>query len=474
MHALLTHPLLIFNNLKRLTMPTLKVCLLLLCAIIFFSCNNKKVKTSSGNNLTALAPAIVQQQQETAFDITDYGNGFIKNVTQVFTAARKKITVITARKGLRVTVDPDMLVKQDGSKVDGKVTVSIIELTTSEELFKSNAATVSNGRLLISGGSYFIGMECNGQQLKVKEGKKIKVEFPKLRGNEMELFYGNRDNAGNMNWVTAEQPLAFSTSGNFYAYQPPYPDSLIWKPYKSKYHLYESVNSKVIFDGRTMPLREMISILQKRGVDKNIDTVILSWRQLNDRSMYTCLSSTYKWKRYRIISCKELEAEKDSLKEENKLRDEYIAANEKYDEEWNRVKEENSFTNQLQKYYEPSSVSKLGWINCDRFYNEPQNEEIPLDLPITFNKPEINYFIIYRSFNGLISGKVGTANNPFYKITNLPSNQPITLIAFTKSNGQIYHCKQDVVTGTKKPVQLKFEPIAAAEMNKIFGKNVRI
>jgi hypothetical protein len=97
-----------------------------------------------------------------------------------------------------------------------------------------------------------------------------------------------------------------------------------------------------------------------------------------------------------------------------------------------------------------------------------------LDLPITFNEPEINYFIIYRSFNGLISGKLNKGNNAHYKINNLPLNEPITLIAFTRANGQVYHCRQDIITGQKKPVQLKFEMIAPEEMSKIFGKNVKI
>ena len=80
-------------------------------------------------------------------------------------------------------------------------------MTTSNDLFKSNAATVSNGRLLASGGSYFIGMENNGQKIRLKKGHSLPVDFPVFAKEEMELFYGERDSAGSMNWVKAGNKL---------------------------------------------------------------------------------------------------------------------------------------------------------------------------------------------------------------------------------------------------------------------------
>jgi len=455
-------------------MPTQRVYVtIVLCTVILFSCNTKKNNTE---NIAEQTFDTVKLLPEKPLDIAGYNNGYIENSTQKFIAPPRKISIIKAAKGLKLTVDPNALEKEDGSTVDEKITVSIIELTTSEELFKSNAATISNGRLLVSGGSYFIGMECNGQELRVKKGNSLKVEFPQINNNEMELFYGNRDTAGNMNWIRAEQPLSFDAMGNDVAYNPPYPDSLIYKPYKSKYHLYNSLDSKVIFSGKQMTITEMVSILQKKGIDKNIDSVDLSWTdaQLNGTGIENYNYRRYWYKMYRVISCKDLEAEKDSLATAEKIKAKYLAANNKYQAEWMQNREENSLTNQLQKYYAPSDVKKLGWINCDRFYDNPQNTEVPVELPITFNDPVIEYFIIYRSFNGLISGRLGKVDKQRYVLSNLQAGEPVTLIAFTKNNGQVFECREDFTVGRNKPLKLEFKNISAEEMSKMFGKNVRI
>jgi len=69
----------------------------------------------------------------------------------------------------------------------------------------NNAQTTSNGKILVTGGAYYINMLSNGKQLKIKQGKGIKVEFLKLTENEMELFLGRRDSLGQTNWIRAKQ-----------------------------------------------------------------------------------------------------------------------------------------------------------------------------------------------------------------------------------------------------------------------------
>ena len=446
-----------------------------LFSFIFFSCSNKKIKSTAPPTSILISDTLKIYSNDSS-NLTHLNNTFETNATQTFTAPPHKICVVTAKKGLRVTVKPEALEKEDGTAVDGIITISIIELTTSEDLFKSNAATLSNGRLLASGGSYFIGMECNGQKLKIKERKNLNLEFPKLQDGDMELFYGNRNIEGSMNWIKAKQPLVFNTDQKFTDYNPPYPDTVIYKPYYSKYHLYDSLNSKVIFNGKQITVKEMVDILQKKGIDKNIDSLFIDGRDMYYKE---CFLGEYRlkpftYKKYRVVSCADLAAEKDSIEKQRKIKRKNEIANSKYKEAWGKTNEENSLTGQLQKYYAPSSITKLGWINCDRFYGDPQNTEIPLELPITFNAPVIEYFLIYKSFNGLVSGKLGIEKTPQYVLSKLPEGELVTLIAFTKYNGQIFHYKEEFTIQKNKTVKLDFKNISAEEMNKIFGKNVRI
>jgi len=461
-------------------MPTHRFAYLcVLTTLVLFSCNNKKNKSNNSavNNVSAAQFDTVSVLPDESLDVVALNVVYIEGATQHFTAADKKISVIKASQGLKLTVNPAMLEKVDGSPVDGNINVSLIELTTNDELFKSNAATVSNGRLLKSGGSYFVDMECNGKKLRVKKGKNLQIEFPRLKDNEMELFYGNREVNGNMNWIkanqplaTAQQPITFNTSESYGPYKPPYPD-LVEKSYKNKFHLYDSFESKVTFVNKKISIKEMVDILQKRGVDKNIDSIYV------DAPVRTTTAGGYEWrhvKRYRVVSCKDLQDEKDSIAKFEKVIAEQRSANQKYYEEWSRTNQANSITAQLQKYYSPAYVTQLGWINCDRFYENPQETNVECEIPITLNQPQIQYFLIYKSFNGLMNGTMEKSSNSNYLLSKLPEGEGVMLIAFTKSNGQLFQCKEEFVVQKNKKLHLNFKSITAQEMTKMFGKNVRI
>ena len=444
-----------------------------LCTFILFSCNNKKVKNTAGAAAATVSDT-VQLQPDEVIDLSEYSNAFANNITQTFTAAQSKISVLTAKKGLRVTVNPAALQKEDGTAVDGKINVSIIELTTSQDLFKSNAATVSNGRLLASGGSYFIGMECNGQKLRIKKGKNLQVEFPVIKENKMQLFYGQRDTANNMNWLDAginlqqykEDDILFTDSnnnnltGNFPAFT-------LTAGGEAK--VYRTLNEKVYYYEKMMTVKQLLDTINRHTAKIYADTVymwpkeiakLLPGQRVDTNYLYTVYGPP---KQFILKTCKTLQEDKERKEMEKRKREDAL-------EKW----QPKNLAGQIQKYYNPSAITNLGWVNCDRFYQNNPPAEIEIDLPITFNKGTIQYFVIFKNFNGLINGKLEFSEGENISLKNLPVGESITLIAFTKNNGQLFHCKEEFVIQKNKPVKLDFTNISAEEMNKIFGKNVRI
>lgn len=458
-------------------MPTLRVyAKLVLCTIVLFSCNNKKEKAVS---TPAMATNLdtVQVQPGENIDLSDCSSSFTKNITQQFLASSQKVSVITAKKGLKVTVDPAVLEKKDGTPVDGDIKVSIIELTTTEELFKSNAATMSNGRLLSSGGSYFIAMYCNGQELRIKKDKTMEVVFPIIKNDEMELFYGERDQADNsMNWIAAGErlnknilpadELSFTDSNYFSGYDN-YPMYTYQEEKKAK--IYPTLNDKVYYYTKLMTIKQLVDTVNKNGAKLYIDTVHM-WPKITtpllagQRIDTNYLLSVYgPEKQFILKNCKAMQEEAERKAQEKKDKQQAF-------DKW----QPKTLAGQIQKYYSPTPLRLLGWINCDRFYQNNTPTEVELDLPITFNKGSIQYFLIYRSFNGLMNGKLECNDVGKIILGNLPLNQPVTLIAFTKNNGQLYHYKEDFVTGKNKTLKTDFKNISVEEMNTIFGKNVRI
>jgi|GEM_PF-3233466 len=454
----------------------------LLPVAILFSCNNKKENNSIVSAKEKDQPSIDSVKEATAESISlnAYSDAWQQAATQTFIAASKKTTVLTGKKGLKITVNPAVLEKEDGSPIDADITVKIIELTTNEELFKGNAATMSNGRLLMSGGSYFVGMECNGKAVGIRNGNHLQMEFPKIKENEMELFYGNREATGNMNWTVAQnkllpkEKLSFEEVMKYGSYNLPYPDAWESKPFKSKFMMYKSLENKIFYEDRLLSVRSMVKILQKKGVDKKIDTVRIpvarSYADQKGKIQYYYDTML----RYRVMSECEIQDEKEAVANAARVLKQQQEANQKYTEEWQRVYSSNTLTSQIQNYYAPSEVTQLGWINCDRFYNNPQNTEIPVELPYTFSNPDIQYFLIYKSFNGLMSGRIQKNAKEQYALSNLPQGQAVTLVGFTKSDGKLYQCKEDFVIQPGKTLKPSFNVISEEEMRKIFGNNVKI
>lgn len=462
-------------------MPTQRICIMLvLCTGILFSCNSKKQNNADKNNLSVTVLDTVALSADEAINVARYNNNFEQSSTQHFTALPNKISVVTARKGLKVTVNPSVLEKEDGTAVDGKITVSIIELTTTGDLFKSNAATVSDGKLLASGGSYFIGMECNGEKLRIKKGKALQMQFPKLKDEEMELFYGNRNADGNMNWnragadlIPAATPipvtdeLMFTDNNNF----DPVNNlpSLAFNE-KNELKLYRSLDEKVYYYKRLMPIKDVVDTINRYSAKVFLDTVY-TWPKIDQKKLKPGQRIDSNYLSYVYGPPKQYYFKTYRYAEEEKQRKTILE--QKRQEAFNNWQPQ-QLALQLQKYYTPSNISYLGWINCDRFYNTPKQEEIPLELPYTFTKGSINYFILFKSINGMLSGKLKIDSLKPLSIASLPSGIAATIIVFTKVGGQLYHCKEDFIVNKNKPVKLDFKNISAEEMIKMFGKNVRI
>ena len=411
----------------------------------------------------------------TAFYAPEFSRRFIDAITQHFTVPMNAVSVITGRNGLQVTVAPSKLQKEDGSAADGKISVSLVELVSSNDLFKANAASISDGRLLASGGSYFIGMESRGQRLRLKKGESLSVHFPVHKRNEMELFYGERDSAQNMNWKAAGlllQQEAETDAVNTESIG--FNDTYGWETGGSGAELsnipvgnvYKTLDDDVYYYNRKLKLRQMIDTINKHGLRVYVDT-LYNWP--NDLPKDKVLDSNYlTWiygpiHTYRLNTCAAYLQEKAAEeKRKRRLQEE--------EENWKN----RSLAGQIQKYYAPSAINRLGWINCDCFYQERNQVNTELELPITMGNGRMEYFIIFRSFNGLVNQQIDYAAGRKNVLEKLPEGESVTIVAFIKKDRVIYQSRQDFVVGKAGKQKLDFNRVRDEDIRKMFGKNVRI
>ncbi len=167
--------------------------LLILCAL--FGCNN----SNSSTNENQAPNASVEFKK-----LNDF-MGSLDKSSQIFTVLTNKPSKVKGKKGTILFINPNDLITENGQPLGKTIQVELKELTNQKDMLKANAPTVSNGRLLVSGGAYFINLSSDKNTLKLKEGKSMAVQFPKLAKSDMSLFYGERDSLGQLNWQEANQ-----------------------------------------------------------------------------------------------------------------------------------------------------------------------------------------------------------------------------------------------------------------------------
>lgn len=170
--------------------------------VVFFSlvsCNEKS---------TTKTDEVIVEKELSIIDEFNHLNNFLKKYdepSQFFEVSSEKPSKVIGKQGTIIKINPDDLETVDGQILDKNIDIELKELINQEHLLRSNAQTVSNGKLLVSGGAYYINMSSNGKQLKLKNDRSLTVEFSKIDKNEMSLFYGQRDSIGQINWIEAQQ-----------------------------------------------------------------------------------------------------------------------------------------------------------------------------------------------------------------------------------------------------------------------------
>lgn len=406
-------------------------------------------------------------QQEQGPDLQPFFDGNHLYMSQHFAVPKGRSQVVVAKGGMEVTVDPSCLEQFDGKPPAGDIQVRIVELSSSEDFFRHNVATVSNGRLLMSGGSYYIGMSSEGQELRVRKGYKVQAKFPVLARDDMELFYGERGDDQSMNWQRAGiyldrmlQPefVDFKETAVIPDWDPSFVRTAADVPQFGK-RLFRTKKDPVYYYERMMTLSELMDTVNMKGPVVCLDSISLWPKNLpTDKKLDTnYLISLYGPKfQYQLRRC---DCSEDS-----------IATNVKAP----RLPEKlTTLSDKIRDYYDPVGIARLGWINVDRFYKEKDPVFLYVNANGELNHAGVTYFVIFKNFNGLINGKSITDSAGTFMLDKMPPNENISIVAFVKKKGTVYQAKAECNTseGFKQP--LAFKEISVKELNTLFGNHIR-
>ncbi len=128
---------------------------------------------------------------------------------QSFVIMPDKGQILTGKSGTEVEIPIDAFVFEDGSRPKGPVSVQLTEAFDYNAFMNHNLSCMSEERLLESGGMIKLTAQSEGKELKMKEGKEVKLTFPESEIKEdMELFYGMEHEEGVDNWTETSTPIS--------------------------------------------------------------------------------------------------------------------------------------------------------------------------------------------------------------------------------------------------------------------------
>ncbi len=413
---------------------------------------------------------------------------FESEYIQSFQVITDSIIEIVGEKGTVIQFNPkDLETNSKKPFVGDSLKVELIELTTKQDLLLANAQTASNKKWLISGGAFKIDIKERGKSLVLKEGKTVKVIFPRISDeSKMELFYGERGERGYMNWKPVGDELKFSP------YIISIEQSYVVDADVSKQYGVDYFKEVYVCDTIGFMRVEDINVRFPRVnfYNYNIDTLRFlkehvkiidgkydcdsSWIDSKKTFKTENLDSLYQKKEVVIDSilidldidfaseCREIWGEKSiqiSKQEHDTLKN--VFSRTEYDKQRSKyymgVEEAKHLDSIADNLYRSVEVSKLGWINIDKFALNEEKVNVRFDFNIKTNHREV--YIIDESNNTVLN----VYNNDF----DLPINRSFSIIAIGVIGENIYGFKKSVRFRKKKNLKIDFKKVNKSQIRSI-------
>lgn len=345
-------------------------------AILFLFILIAIVLIEACNKPATLSPITAIEQMDSVYNT-------IAPPAQQFIISSTKASKIEGAEGTIIHLDPKNLETIDGSPLGQTIQVELLEITNKSSLLLQNASTTAGNQILVSGGAYYLNMTSEGKQLRIIEGKEVEVEFPKLTNNEMELFIGQRDSLGQLDWKATSQKFKSKT---------------LKKP------IAPSSQQTIEVDGQN----EIEQILGYIGDG------------------------------YDTLSKERIEAYQRKKKAYEKALE----------------------------TYEAIQLTNFGWINCDRFLEDPNPKT---DIQLAIKNDSLSFarvHAIFEDINSIMTEYYFSANKEVSRFRNIPINRKITILAISMKNNQTFIADTTIITKEDQIVAFSFQATTTAALQK--------
>jgi hypothetical protein len=418
----------------------------------------------------------------------------VEFLTVNFTINPNKDTTIFGIQGTRIFIGSNTFRLQDESIVKDSIKIELKEFYKTADIILADLSTMSDDKLLETNGMINITASSNGQNLTIKSGKEIVIHFPKEKydNRKMNLFYADESatDTSVTNWTVDTVNLVKTTLklGSYGWYYPDFGDSttynfipkdyvdsgFYWNPldfYISSYNFSEKTKKEI---GSTMNRNDSPKFENWNDYGVECDVLISMEGFIKKPRLNTKVSKSTEKEILTFLNnipqLKPGENKDGDIIERRGLifiQDGNIIPLYKTDEEYTK-----SFNSKYSKFedkpieniddaelnYFVFSVSKLGWINCDRFINSLKNVNLIANIPVN---PNTTLKLAFSNINGVL--KANIIDNQ-YIFSNVPEGKEATIIAIKNDEGKFSTAFKTIIIDNKPITDLKLAQTTLSEL----------
>jgi outer membrane protein OmpA-like peptidoglycan-associated protein len=437
-------------------------------------------------------------------DTEELRRALMEGSVQHFNIDPTKAQVIKGTAGTQLIFMANSFMDANGRPVTDTVSLELTEALGLQAILAHQLSTRSGSRMLETGGMLKVAAtDANGNELRLRADAPMEVAVPTdTREAGMELFLSNDGS----DWTTTGTPLTTTTVTRWQEPRyPVYPDiSFKWPKYRE--------------DQQGRPIKPVEPVLPKEPAAPRRESYVsarpwwafLSPTKANEfmERRYTlalakyneqlaryekkraafeaeCTSFTDRLEQYeeRLTDWKSLKAaEYDAWQEQT-----YRPARLRYDAMMAPLRaKHDSLVLNYQRNREASiqryalrmdstntadmgglnayvfSTSRLGWINCDRFYDVPEEQKYSV-IASAPKKTDAQVFLVFDRIRSMMMLNKDMTGN--YASPRVARAEPATLFAYTVIDGRAHLCMRPVSPSTRPT--LEFEPSSFAEIGEL-------
>lgn len=449
--------------------------------------------------------------------VDDLFGRLLDDPLQVYEIDPGRSVRLTGEKGTTVWIPAKSFVFEDGTSPRERVTLHLREAYERPEMILQGLHTTAGNQLLETGGMFYLSAQAGDRPLELQAGAQLTVAMPTAEQQEgMELFRGVSGPDGRLeDWEASGQP--FSSKLEDLLDLPPRPrmpynvfvepgfrldksgepaaPGKPRSPYEPHEPRRESFKYRPGFFQRVFISKEKVKAIEERRYQKALE----AYKRKKDRYREALLVYEQALQQYELELDafqknyaaweKSLEQQRTNWKQSpayiraqelNRQRNEQLeAAWQDSLAAWEAMREEKLRT--FEKQYESVGrlnnrtldryffrVNTLGWINCDRFRDVPEEQKMPLAVRSSGKDGE-RIFIVFESLNSIVEMQW---TEEYYTSSPLPGNEQVRIIGFRVKDGkaQLAVRKMMVAEGGKEPLKLDFENCRLGDLRSVLSE----